>query len=188
MWNLRPQKIVGLSKDRLSDIPMILSLYMHCHLQNWCPIFWNLYSSNFTGYEQCFSYFFHILIRLDAVWLWVHKNVCCVQCSAYSRGGGGVGAPYIRETLFRFTACCKFGSLPCIFGVSQHVTERFPFVTDKWVKCYCELILGLASLPTVRSVGLKVNVKHVHDPGKKLHRGSGRFRPRNANKSTWKLP
>ena len=42
-------------------------------------------------------------------------------------GGGGVGAPYIRETLFRFTACCKFGSLPCIFGVSQHVTERFPF-------------------------------------------------------------
>ena len=42
-------------------------------------------------------------------------------------GGGGVGAPYIRETLFRFTACCKFGSLPCIFGVSKHVTERFPF-------------------------------------------------------------
>ena len=41
--------------------------------------------------------------------------------------GGGVGAPYIRETLFRFTACCKFGSLPCIFGVSQNVTERFPF-------------------------------------------------------------
>ena len=66
------------------------------------------------------------------------------------------GAPYIRETLFRFTACCKFGSLPCIFGVSQHVTERFHlplFVTDKWVKCYCELIFGLASLiplqPTV---------------------------------------
>ena len=67
-------------------------------------------------------------------------------------GGGGawVRRIYIRENLFRFTACSKFGSLPCIFGVSQHVTERFHlplFVTDKWVKCYCELILGLASLP-----------------------------------------
>ena len=60
-----------------------------------------------------------------------------------------MGAPYIRETLLDSPRVANLGRCHAYLGVSQHVTERFPFtlfVTDKWVKCYCELILGVASL------------------------------------------
>ena len=50
--------------------------------------------------------------------------------------------------MFRFTACCKFGSFAYL-GCRNMLLRDFHlplFVIDKWVKCYCELILGLASL------------------------------------------
>ena len=64
-------------------------------------------------------------------------------------GGGGVGAPYIRETLFRSLRVANLGRCHAYLGCRNMLLRDFHltlFVTDKWVKCYCELILGLASL------------------------------------------
>ena len=58
---------------------------------------------------------------------------------------------FIRESYDRLTACCKFGSLPVhIWGVATCYWEisHLPLFCYKQItiRCYCELILGLASL------------------------------------------
>ena len=63
-----------------------------------------------------------------------------------------MGAPYIYEKL-----CLDLGRCHAYLGCHNMLLRDFHlplFVTDKWVKCpqkakYCELILGLASLPTM---------------------------------------
>ena len=62
---------------------------------------------------------------------------------------------------------CNLGRCHAYLGRRNMLLRDFHlplFVTDKWVKCYCELILGLASLPrTVKSYWLNyrcINVLH----------------------------
>ena len=64
-----------------------------------------------------------------------------------------MGAPYIYENLcLDSSRVANLGRCHAYLGCRNMLLRDFHlplFVTDKWVKCYCELILGLASLTKI---------------------------------------
>ena len=67
-------------------------------------------------------------------------------------GGGRESAPYIyiyEKLCLDSPRVANLGHYHAYLGSRNMLLRDFHlplFVTDKWVKCYCELILGLASL------------------------------------------
>ena len=71
--------------------------------------------------------------------------------------GGGGGAAWVRRIYEKLCLdsprVANLGRCHAYLGCRNMLLRDFHlplFVTDKWVKCYCELILGLASLPLNR--------------------------------------
>ena len=68
-------------------------------------------------------------------------------------GGGGGGVAWVRRIYEKLCLesprVANLGRCHAYLGCRNMLLRDFHlplFVTDKWVKCYCELILGLASL------------------------------------------
>ena len=58
-------------------------------------------------------------------------------------------AVYTRNSVLDSPRVANLGRCHAYLGCHNMLLRDFHlplFVTDKWVKCYCELILGLASL------------------------------------------
>ena len=112
------------------------ALILRINLPNLSP---NMNHFDAVDFSECHSEEVMFLLTLSlGKFFWGSKPCPWGQWQLY----------WVRKCMFRFTACCKFGSFAYL-GCRNMLLRDFHlplFVTDKWVKCYCELILGLASL------------------------------------------